>query len=474
MLSLSTGLTRSNSGSISNWEAVTRQKVTKDEVQHFIDVYESLAEPRGVEVPAKLLHKLAVAMDKKSDDDRFHTLSLRKAGLSDDQTKVLALALWDFPIVGRLDLRYNSISHHGVSALMELMRHQMGLVLSKGPGVDPPGMDTEGEKIKMVCLHVVMVEGNPVSSNAGIMDELDLYIQAAIYVSARLNLSYAFVANDRGKKGFLTAVEAQSAVYDFLGPGPKHWEAAQAALAETTTSTKSHVSLSDLESALLSILEAHRLILRPSSDSKALLQSLTNQPPTKAKAIFMNPDPPQTRRASFDSFPRVASAGRLQSRRHSEGFKKQMSFMGVGRHSSSVSHSLSSTFPPTADDGHRRVRSRSFFNAFLRSRSGSRISDRDRAESVDDSDDGTLSAATATAFDSRFGVSPLGTPSSTSTKNTILQPQVMADGVGMLMSAEEEEDDDDHEADVGERAEEVVEEEEISLRAQGGEEDAPG
>ena len=107
------------------WQPLTRRRVTRDEVQYFFDLYTSLANQRGVDVPAKLAAKVEVAKSKKSDDCRFSRLSLKKADITDDQVKILAFTLWQFPIVGQLDLRVNAISHHGALALVELMRYQV-------------------------------------------------------------------------------------------------------------------------------------------------------------------------------------------------------------------------------------------------------------------------------------------------------------------------------------------------------------
>lgn len=278
------------------WEPLTRHRVTREEVQHFFDLYIRYATERGIEVPAKLAHKVRVAMSRRSDEERFPRLSLKRAHISDNQVKILALVLWEFPILGVLDLRYNDVTHHGVGALLELMRHQYHDVMRRHTPSSPPYLsETRG---KCICLHWVKIESNPVAQHGGMMQELSLHNRAGSLTISQLYLAYAFLENDGGAKGYLTSLEAQSAVSELLGFAAKHWPPAKAAI-DKQAADGSRVTQPEFVSAMLSLLHSQKRL--------PLLEQ-----PALEKALFP-PDRPFTDTPGFDNLPKTdPAAARLR------------------------------------------------------------------------------------------------------------------------------------------------------------------
>lgn len=181
-----------------------------------------------------------------------------------------------YPIIGALDLRNNWITLQGWSAIMKAMQSHIYQALGSsysGRNGAPPTHDNGRGRLS--CLHYIMLEGNPVMSNSAVLEEISTYQTILSFANAKLGIWYAFYDSDRGKKGFLTPIEIQSAVYEILGYSPKNWQMAKVILNQYD---QEQLSLENFEAGMSRILQQKKYISSLTKDSVFILEKYTATP----------------------------------------------------------------------------------------------------------------------------------------------------------------------------------------------------
>lgn len=138
---------------------------------------------------------------------------------------------------------------------------------SGGDGAPPTKDNGRG---RLSCLHYIMLEGNPVMSNSAVLEEISAYQAILSFANAKLGVWYAFYDSDRGKKGFLTPVEIQSAVYEILGYSPKNWQMAKAILNQYD---QEQLSLQSFEAGMSRVLQQKKYISTLPKESVFILET---------------------------------------------------------------------------------------------------------------------------------------------------------------------------------------------------------